>query len=79
MEKFTPEYAETISGVDRNLIIAGGAPVCHGARTAPSTGRWASPELSHGTANALALIHLALLTGHIGRRGHRAQPAARAE
>ncbi len=25
------------------------------------------------------LIHLALLTGHIGRRGHRAEPAARAE
>ena len=26
-------------------------------------------QLSHGTASALALIHLALLTGHIGREG----------
>jgi len=27
------------------------------------------PEHSHGTDNAMSLIHLALLTGHIGRRG----------
>jgi len=27
------------------------------------------PEHSHGTDNAMALIHLALLTGHIGRQG----------
>ena len=27
------------------------------------------PEHSHGTASAMALIHLALLTGHIGREG----------
>ena len=26
-------------------------------------------QLSHGTASALALIHLAFLTGHIGRDG----------
>ncbi|MGH2606691.1 MAG: molybdopterin oxidoreductase family protein, partial [Anaerolineales bacterium] len=27
------------------------------------------PEHSHGTDNAMSLIHLALLTGHIGRKG----------
>ena len=27
------------------------------------------PEHSHGTDNAMSLIHLALLTGHIGRQG----------
>ena len=26
-------------------------------------------QLSHGTASALALIHLAFLTGHVGRDG----------
>ncbi|HBA92928.1 MAG TPA: formate dehydrogenase subunit alpha, partial [Anaerolineaceae bacterium] len=68
MEKFTPEYAETISGVDRQLII-------DAARMYATAGKsaiyWALgiPESTHGTANALSLINLALLTGQIGRRG----------
>ncbi len=68
MEKFTPEYAEAISGVDRNLII-------EAARMYATAGKssifWALgiPESTHGTANALSLINLALLTGQIGRRG----------
>jgi predicted molibdopterin-dependent oxidoreductase YjgC len=68
MEKFTPEYAEAICGVDRNLIV-------HAARmyaTAKNAAiYWALgiPEHSHGTDNAMSLIHLALLTGHIGRKG----------
>ena len=68
IEQFTPEYAEAISGVDRSLII-------HAARmyaTAKNAAiYWALgiPEHSHGTDNAMSLIHLALLTGHIGRQG----------
>ena len=68
MEKFTPAYAETISGVNREMII-------HAARMygAAKNGAiyWALgiPEHSHGTQNALALINLALLTGNIGRPG----------
>ncbi len=68
MEKFTPEYAETISGVDRQLII-------DAARLYATAGKsaiyWALgiPESTHGTANAFSLINLALLTGQIGRRG----------
>jgi len=68
MEKFTPEYAESISGVDRNLII-------DAARMYATAGKssifWALgiPESTHGTANAFSLINLALLTGQIGRRG----------
>jgi formate dehydrogenase alpha subunit len=68
VEKFTPAYAETISGVDRNLIIQAARMYA----TAKNAGiYWALgiPEHSHGTDNAMALIHLALLTGHIGRRG----------
>ena len=30
-------------------------------------GVWAFRSFLHGTASALGLIHLALLTGHIGR------------
>ncbi|MBA4399874.1 MAG: formate dehydrogenase subunit alpha, partial [Anaerolinea sp.] len=68
MEKFTPEYAEAISGIDHQLII-------DAARMYATAGKsaiyWALgiPESTHGTANALSLINLALLTGQIGRRG----------
>jgi formate dehydrogenase alpha subunit len=68
MEKFTPEYAEAISGVDRNLIVAA-ARMYAGAKNAAIYWALGIPEHSHGTDNAMALIHLALLTGHIGRRG----------
>jgi len=68
MRAFTPEYAETISGVDRQLIIAA-ARLYAGARNAAIYWALGIPESSHGTANALSLINLALLTGHIGRQG----------
>ena len=68
MEKFTPEYAETVSGVDRNLIIEA-ARMYAGAKNAAIYWALGIPEHSHGTENALALINLGLLTGQIGRRG----------
>lgn len=68
MEKFTPEYAESISGVDRHLIIEA-ARLYATARNAAIYWALGIPESTHGTANALSLINLALLTGHIGRRG----------
>jgi formate dehydrogenase alpha subunit len=68
VEKFTPEYAEMISGVDRNRIVQAARMYATAKRAAIY---WALgiPEHSHGTDNAMALIHLALLTGHIGRKG----------
>jgi predicted molibdopterin-dependent oxidoreductase YjgC len=68
VEKFTPEYAEAISGVDRQLIVEAARMYATADRGAIY---WALgiPESSHGTDNAMSLIHLALLTGHIGRRG----------
>src|SRR5574340_188928 len=68
LEKFTPEYAESISGVDRNLIIDSARMY---ATAEKSSIFWALgiPESTHGTSNALSLINLALLTGQIGRRG----------
>lgn len=68
MEKFTPEYAEGVSGVDRNLIIEA-ARLYGNAKNAAIYWSLGIPEHSHGTANALALINLALLTGNIGRPG----------
>jgi predicted molibdopterin-dependent oxidoreductase YjgC len=68
MEKFTPEYAEAISGVDRELIVEA-ARLYAGAKNGAIYWALGIPEHSHGTDNAMALIHLALLTGHIGRKG----------
>jgi formate dehydrogenase alpha subunit len=68
MEKFTPEYAESISGVDRNLIIKAARMYASAERGAIFWGMGIS-QLTHGTASALSLIHLAFLTGHVGREG----------
>ena len=68
MEKFTPEYAESISGVDRNLIVEA-ARMYATAKNAAIYWALGIPEHSHGTDNAMSLIHLALLTGQIGRKG----------
>jgi len=68
MEKFTPEYAEMVSGVDRDLIVKAARMYATAERGAIYWGMGIS-QLSNGTASALAVIHLALLTGHIGREG----------
>jgi formate dehydrogenase alpha subunit len=68
MEKFTPEYAELVSGVSRDLIIQAARMYATAKRGAIYWGMGIS-QLSHGTASALSLIHLAFLTGHIGREG----------
>jgi len=68
MEKFTPEMAENISGVPREKIIQA-ARMYAGAKTAAIYWALGIPEHSHGTANAISLINLALLTGQIGREG----------
>ena len=66
VEKFTPEYAEMISGVDGNLIIQAARMYATAQRGAIYWGMGIS-QLSHGTASSLSLIHLAFLTGHVGR------------
>jgi formate dehydrogenase alpha subunit len=68
VEKFTPEYAEAVSGVDRDLIIQAARLYATAERGAIYWGMGIS-QLSQGTASALAVIHLALLTGHVGREG----------
>ncbi len=68
LEGFTPEWAEMVSGVDRNLIIEAARLYATAQRGAIYWGMGIS-QLSQGTASALSVIHLALLTGHIGREG----------
>ena len=68
LEKFTPEYAEEISGVPAEDIRKAARMYANAKNGAIYWGMGIS-QLSHGTASALALIHLAFLTGHIGRDG----------
>jgi formate dehydrogenase alpha subunit len=68
VEQFTPEYAEAICGVDRDLIRRAARLYAQAERGAIYWGMGIS-QLTHGTASALALINLAFLTGHIGRPG----------
>jgi formate dehydrogenase alpha subunit len=68
LEKFTPEYAEKISGVPAEDIRTAARLYATAKNAAIYWGMGIS-QLSHGTASALALIHLAFLTGHVGRDG----------
>lgn len=68
MVDFTPEMAERISGVPAEKIVEA-ARMYATAKNGAVYWALGIPEHTHGTENALALIHLALLTGHIGRRG----------
>jgi predicted molibdopterin-dependent oxidoreductase YjgC len=68
MAKFTPEFAESVSGVDRNLIVEA-ARMYAGAERGAIYWALGISESTHGVDNAFALVHLALLTGHIGREG----------
>ena len=68
LEKFTPEYAEEISGVPAEDIRKAARMYANAKNGAIYWGMGIS-QLSHGTASALAIIHLAFLTGHVGRDG----------
>ncbi|MBV6402293.1 MAG: Formate dehydrogenase H [Anaerolineales bacterium] len=68
LEKFTPEFAEAISGVPAEDIRKAARLYATANNAAIYWGMGIS-QLSHGTASALGLVNLALLTGHIGRDG----------
>ena len=68
LEKFTPEFAEQVSGVPAEDIRQAARMYATAKNAAIYWGMGIS-QLSHGTASALALIHLAFLTGHVGRDG----------
>lgn len=68
MTEFTPEMAERISGVPAEKIVLA-ARMYATARNGAIYWALGIPEHTHGTENALSLVHLALLTGHVGRKG----------
>ena len=68
MEKFTPEYAEQVTGVPKEDIIAA-ARLYAQARRAMLFWGMGMTQFAHGTASVLSLVHLALLTGHVGKVG----------
>lgn len=68
LEKFTPKFAEEVSGVPAEDIRKAARLYANAKKAAIYWGMGIS-QLSHGTASAMAIIHLAFLTGHIGRDG----------
>jgi formate dehydrogenase alpha subunit len=65
---FTPEWAESVSGVPAEDIRRAARMYAMAERAAFYWGMGIS-QSTHGTDNALALANLALMTGHIGRPG----------
>jgi predicted molibdopterin-dependent oxidoreductase YjgC len=68
LESFTPEWAETVSGVPADDIRAA-ARLYAGARAAAVYWGMGISQSTHGTDNTLAITNLALLCGQIGRPG----------
>ncbi|HMQ33948.1 MAG TPA: formate dehydrogenase subunit alpha, partial [Chloroflexaceae bacterium] len=68
LEEATPEWAEAITGVPAADIRAA-ARMYAGAGAAAIYWGMGISQSSHGTDNALSLINLALLCGHVGRPG----------
>lgn len=68
LEECTPEWAEAISGVPAEQIRAAARMYARAGAAAIYWGMGIS-QSSHGTDNALSLINLALLCGHVGRPG----------
>ncbi len=68
LEKFTPEWAEEVSGVPADNIRQAARLYAQAERAAIYWGMGIS-QSTHGTDNALSLTNLALMTGHIGKEG----------
>ena len=68
LEFFTPEWAESVSGVPAEDIRTAARMYAQAGHAAIYWGMGIS-QSTHGTDNALALVNLALLTGHIGKPG----------
>jgi formate dehydrogenase alpha subunit len=68
LEKFTPEWAEEISGVPAEDLRTAARLYAQAERASIYWGMGIS-QSTHGTDNALSLTNLALMTGHIGKEG----------
>lgn len=71
VKKYTPEYAERVTGVPAEIIreVAGGEFALAGSGGAVMWGGMGLTQHVSGVENILAVINLALLLGYIGERG----------
>ena len=78
LEPSTPEWAEDITGVPAGDIRTAARLYAQAGRAAVYWGMGIS-QSTHGTDNTLGITNLALMCGHLGKAGHRPEPAARPE
>lgn len=68
VEKYTPEYASEITGVEASLISEAARTYARAKRPLIATGMGFSQQVT-GTHNVFCLINLCLITGQIGKIG----------
>ncbi len=68
LEPFTPEWAESVSGVSADSIREA-ARIYAGAERAAIYWGMGISQSTHGTDNTLSLVNLALMCGHVGKSG----------
>ena len=68
LETFTPEWAESVSGVPAESIREAARIYANAGRAAIYWGMGIS-QSTHGTDNTLSLVNLALMCGHVGKSG----------
>ncbi|MCD6397801.1 MAG: formate dehydrogenase subunit alpha [Spirochaetaceae bacterium] len=73
LDKFTPEWAETITGVPSDDIKEAARIYANAGAAAVYWGMGISQSV-HGTDNTMSIANLALLCGHLGRPGTGVNP-----
>lgn len=68
LEQYTPEWAETVSGVPAESIREAARIYANASRASIYWGMGIS-QSTHGTDNTLSLVNLALMCGHVGKSG----------
>ncbi len=68
LEEFTPEWAETVSGVPADDIREAARIYAKASRASIYWGMGIS-QSTHGTDNTLSLVNMALMCGHVGKAG----------
>ena len=73
LEQYTPEWAETVSGVPADDIREAARIYAKAERAAIYWGMGIS-QSTHGTDNTLSLVNLAMMCGHLGKSGTGVNP-----
>ncbi|MCB0035635.1 MAG: formate dehydrogenase subunit alpha, partial [Anaerolineales bacterium] len=68
LEKYTPEWAEQVSGVPAESIREAARIYANANKASIYWGMGIS-QSTHGTDNTLSLVNLALMCGHVGKSG----------